>query len=229
MWVRVPLAVRQNDNNIRYYERLKMSNKHYTHLSVIADRSGSMSGLEKDMIGGLEKFFESQSKLDGVCLVDYSQFDTVYEKVFSDRLVASAKPVLEPRGGTALLDALGRNINELSAKFKTLPKYARPSKVIVVVVTDGYENSSKEFTKPQIKELIEKKSKKGWDFVFLGANMDAVAEARTMGFNPGSSLTYNTDNIYAASATMDSYVTRSRTIGNASFTEEERKDAVSTS
>lgn len=202
-----------------------MPNKQYTHLSVIVDRSGSMRGLEKDMIGGLKEFFKSQAKLDGVCLVDYATFDTLYEKAFSNRLVASAKPVLEPRGGTALLDALGRNINELSAKFKELPKYARPSKVIVIVVTDGYENSSKEFTKSQIKKLIEKKSKK-WEFVFLGANMDAVAEARTMGFNPGSSLTYSTDNIVAASATMDSYVTRSRhsrTVGATSFTDEERE------
>jgi hypothetical protein len=187
-----------------------------------------MMGLEKDMIGGLKEFFNKQSELDGVCLVDYATFDTVYEKEFSDRLVASAVPVLKPRGGTALLDAIGRNINELDAKFKALPKYARPGKVIVIVVTDGYENSSKEFTKPQIKALVEKKSKK-WEFVFLGANMDAVSEGTSFGFSAGSSLTYDTNLIGATASTLSGYVTRSRTVGSASFTDEDRESTVTTS
>lgn len=204
-----------------------MPNKHYTHLSVISDRSGSMSGLEKDMIGGLQNFFDEQSRVEGVCLVDYAQFDSVYESVFQDRLVASAVPVLEPRGSTALLDAIGRNINDLSTKIKALPKHARPKNVIVIVVTDGYENSSKEFTKPQIKALVEAKTEEGWDFVFLGANMDAVDEGRSFGFSGGSSLTYSTDNIATTASTLSGYVTRSRTYGAAAanFTDEDRKAA----
>ena len=205
-----------------------MCNTDYTHLSVLVDRSGSMSSLRDDMLGGLKSLFADQAGVDGKCLVDYAQFDTEYEQILSNALVASAEPVLEPRGGTALLDALGRSINELHSKIKALPKGERPANVIFIVVTDGYENSSREFNKKQIADLIKtKESELEWDFVFLGANMDAVAESSTMGMKKGSTLTYTSDTVGATYANVSSYVTRSRSgvIGNA-FTEEERAASV---
>ena len=184
-----------------------------------------MHSLRKDMIGGLDEFFKSQAALDGKCLVDYVQFDTVYEKVFEDTLVADAKAVLEPRGGTALLDAIGKGATELGEKLRALPEAHRPGLVQVVVVTDGYENSSREWTTEAVKSLIKQQEENyQWDFVFLGANMDAVAVGQSFGFKADKSLTYDTGNVYAASATMSEYTTRSRLTGAASnaFTSEER-------
>lgn len=205
-----------------------MCDPNYTHLSVLVDRSGSMTSMRDDMIGGLKSLFAEQSEIDGKCLVDYAQFDTEYEQVLSSVLVASAEPVLNPRGGTALLDALGRSINDLHTKIKALPKAERPANVVFIVVTDGYENSSREFNKKQIAELIKtKESELEWDFVFLGANMDAVGEGATIGVRKGSSLTYDSANVGQTYANVSSYVTRSRSgvIGNA-FTDDERKSSV---
>lgn len=201
-----------------------MTKKNYTHLAVLVDRSGSMNRIKEDMIGGLQKFFADQAEVEGKCLVDYSQFNTTYQEVFSDTLVASAEPVLHPFGGTALLDALGRKITDLDAKLSDLKKSKRPDNVLVIVVTDGEENSSKLYTKERVKWLVEHfQESHGWDFVFLGANMDAVAEAGDLGFRKSSSITYDTQ---FAGATLDSlsgYTTRSRTSPTpASFSDADR-------
>ena len=208
-----------------------MTNSEYTHISVLVDRSGSMRPVAKDMIGGLQAFFDAQAEVDGKCLVDYAQFDDSYDKVFEDTLVASATPTLEPRGMTALLDSLAKNINELGTKLAAKPEADRPSKVIVVVVTDGFENASREQTREGISELVKRQTDEySWEFVFLGANMDAVAEASSLGFAKGSSLTYDTQNIGATSVGLSNYVTRSRSgVSANSFTEDERKEAVDTS
>lgn len=199
----------------------------YTHISVIVDRSGSMRGLEKDMIGGLKSFFKDQAKIEGICKVDYAQFDTEYEEVFTDTLVASAKPVLEPRGFTALHDALGKNITNLKAKFKAMPKEERPDNVIVIVVTDGGENSSREFNAAQVKALVEKRRKKDdWQFVFLGANQDAVTNGTSLGFARGSSMTFDTHNTTTTLSAASAYTTNYRMAGAASFTDEDRVSAM---
>jgi hypothetical protein len=201
----------------------------YTHISVIVDRSGSMAGLEKDMIGGLKEFFRDQAKIEGICKVDYAQFDTEYEEVFTDTLVASAKPVLEPRGMTALHDALGKNITNLKTKFKALPKNERPDNVIVIVVTDGGENSSREFSGAQVKELVEKRRKKDdWQFVFLGANQDAVTTGGNLGFSRKSSMTYDTANTASALRSVSTYAADYRMAGAAAFTDSDREEALNT-
>jgi hypothetical protein len=183
-----------------------------------------MGYIRDDMLGGLKQFFADQAEVEGTCLVDYSQFDTHYEEVFTDTLVAVAVPVLEPRGRTALLDALGQKITDLDTKLSALKPRKRPDKVLVIVVTDGQENASKFYTKDRVKWLVEHfQASHGWDFVFLGANMDAVAEAAKMGFHSSSSITYNTQFAGATMDTLSGYTTRSRTSATpASFSDADR-------
>lgn len=204
-----------------------MTNPDYTHIAVVVDRSGSMSSIADDMVGGLNEFFVEQAALPGTCLVDYAQFDDRYELVFQDKPVALAKAELSPRGMTALLDAVGKTVTTLGTKLAGMKEDERPGKVIVVVVTDGYENSSREWNAKSIKELVKKQEDEWqWDFVFLGANMDAVAVGQSFGFDPNKSLTYDTANVGAMASSLNSYTTRSRldpTMGNA-FSDKERED-----
>lgn len=200
-----------------------MTNAQYTHIKTVVDRSGSMRGLKNDMIGGMNEFFKSQNELPGKCLVDYSQFDNIYELVFEDVDVADAKAVLEPRGGTALLDAIGYATVELGEKLDKLDEDEKPGKVIVVVVTDGFENSSKEWSPEKVKELIQTQENDfSWEFVFLGANMDAEAIGTSYGFNPDRALTYNTSNIGATSASLSGYATATRSGLSSGFTQADR-------
>lgn len=200
-----------------------MTDANYTHLLFVVDRSGSMSGLEQDMIGGINTVFEEQAKLDGKCLVDYAQFDTIYDMVFEDTPVAEAEAVLVPRGGTALLDAVGKAATDLGKKLRDLPEDRRPGTVMVIVVTDGYENSSREWTSEGVKALIKKQEDKyNWQFTFLGANMDAVSVGASFGFNPANSLTYDTGNTVAMAASLHNHTTRVRGGDFTGYTSEER-------
>lgn len=201
-----------------------MTNPDYTHIAVVLDRSGSMSACEKDMRNGLDAFFKSQAKLPGKCLVDFAQFDTVYETVYTDREISEAKTVLHPRGLTALVDAIGHTITNLGEKLKAMAEDDRPGTVIVVVVTDGGENASKEWTAERVKELIEQQTNQwNWNFTFLGANIDAVKTGQRFGFSPDQSLTYDTGNIGAMSASLNSYTTQTRSGVKGGYTEEDRK------
>lgn len=203
-----------------------MTDNTYTHLLVVVDRSGSMVPVANDMIGGMDAFFAEQAKVEGKCLVDYAQFDTEYELVHQDVPVADVKAVLEPRGATALLDAIGKSVTTLGRRFAKMDESKRPGKVIVVVVTDGMENSSREWTAESVKGLVKQQEDQyAWDFVFLGANMDAVDVGTQYGFGAGKSLTYDTNNTYAMSASLSNYTTRSR-VGDAAvnaFTDSERE------
>lgn len=204
-----------------------MTNANYTHILTIVDRSGSMMGIKKDMVGGLDSLFEEQAKLPGVCLVDYVQFDTTVDTVFEDKHVDTAKAVLEPRGWTALLDAIGQSVTRLGEKLAKKHETERPGKVIVVIVTDGYENASKEWKPEKVKELVKNQTDLyNWDFVFLGANMDAVGVGAGLGIAGSSSLTYDVNNTGQTMAFANNYVTQTRTRGSAAFTDEERQKAV---
>jgi hypothetical protein len=210
-----------------------MTDLNYTHLLLVVDRSGSMTVIRDDMVGGIDELFSEQAKVEGKCLVDYVQFDTVHETVLEDTPVADAKAKLDPRGGTALFDAVGRATVALGEKLNALPEHARPGLVQVVVVTDGYENSSREWTGDAVRKLIkEQEEKYSWDYVFLGANMDAVETGSSYGFSGTKSLTYTNDTVYAAAASTSGYVTRSRlataagaSAGSNAFTDDERENA----
>ena len=204
-----------------------ITDSNYTHVLAIVDRSGSMYTIAKEMTAALNHFFADQAKLEGVCLVDYVQFDGHYEKVFEDVVVGEAKAVIEPRGSTALVDAIGKGTVELGEKLSNLPEARRPGKVLVVVVTDGGENSSQEWKADQVKKLVsDQQDKYGWDYVFLGANMDAVATGNMYGFKSDKSMTYDVNNTDVTMASLSNYTTQYRTVGSAAFTSEDRENAV---
>lgn len=202
-----------------------MTNKDYCHILAVVDRSGSMEDAASDMCGALNQLFSEQASQPGKCLVDYAMFDDKYELVFTNKPAAEAKAVLTPRGMTALLDAIGRSVVDLGQRLANLSEEERPGNVIVVVVTDGFENASVEWTAEAVKDLIaQQEAKYSWDFVFLGANMDAVDVGTQYGFSPGSSLTYDINNTSAMASATSGYVTRTRTgTANNQFTVDERK------
>lgn len=158
-----------------------------TELIFILDRSGSMSGLEKDVIGGFNSLI-AKEKGSGEAAVTLVLFDDKYESPYVRKNIIDVLPLTDkeyyPRGGTALLDAVGKTVNEAGARLNELPEDEKPSKVIVIIQTDGYENSSREFTKSAVKALIKRQQDVySWEFMFLGANIDAAAEAESIGIN----------------------------------------------
>lgn len=159
----------------------------YTHITVILDRSGSMESIREDMIGGFNAFLKEQQGADGVATLTLVQFDTQapYEVVHSFKLIQAVRPLTAatyvPRGGTPLLDALGRGINDLDATLARMGENDRPAKVVFVIVTDGMENASREFSRNQIARMIaEKQEVAGWNLVFLSADLAAIEEAEGM-------------------------------------------------
>ncbi len=169
--------------------------KNYTKIVVILDRSGSMDKVKNATIEGFNSFIKDQSLIPGECDISLYQFDDQYEIVYENRNIKDA-PYLDnktfvPRGWTALLDAIGRTINSLGNQLSRIKESNRPSKVIVVIQTDGEENRSKEFKLNDIFEMIShQKNKYNWEFVFLGANQDAIKNAARMGIDSSSSITY---------------------------------------
>ena len=164
----------------------KKANNNITELVFVLDRSGSMSGLESDTVGGFNSLIKDQKNSEGKAFVTTVLFDTEFIYVHDRADISTVKPLTEkdyvPRGCTALLDAVGMTIQHIAG----IHKYARPedvpSKTIFVITTDGMENASREFRYDTVKKLIEKEQKKyGWEFIFLGANIDAAATAGSMG------------------------------------------------
>ncbi|MBQ0060045.1 MAG: VWA domain-containing protein, partial [Lachnospiraceae bacterium] len=156
--------------------------KNLTELVFILDRSGSMGGLEKDTIGGFNAMIERQKKQEGQVNVTTVLFDDKYDMIHDRIPINDLRPMTEDdyyvRGCTALLDAMGETIHRMGNTQKYLVEEKRAEKVIFVITTDGMENASRHYDRAQIKRMIERqKEKYGWEFIFLGANMDAVAEA----------------------------------------------------
>ena len=173
-------------------------NKSLTEVVFILDRSGSMSPLEKDTIGGYNSLFEKQKNEEGEAVITTVLFDDKYEMLHDHADVKKVKPISEKeyyaRGMTALLDAVGKTINHVGNRHKYAPDSEIPARTMVVIITDGFENASREFTQPQIKEMIEmQKDKYGWEFLFLGANIDAVETAHTYGISADRAVTYEAD------------------------------------
>lgn len=172
--------------------------KNFTDITFILDRSGSMSSLASDVVGGFETFVKDQRNAGENAALTLVQFDDQYEVVFANRPIMDAPTTIQfaPRGSTALLDAIGRTINDVGARLSKTPENDRPNKVLFIVMTDGYENASREFTNVKVKELVEhQKTKYQWDFVFLGANMDSFSVGGSMGVS-----SFGTVNFVATSA-----------------------------
>ena len=177
-----------------------MANKDLMEVVFILDRSGSMSGLEADTIGGFNATLEKQKKEPGEVLWSTVLFDDKHEVVHDRVPISKIEKLTEReyyvRGCTALLDAVGRAIHHIG----NVHKYARPEdvpgKTLFVITTDGMENASREYTYAQVKQMIERQTEKyGWEFLFLGANMDAVSVAGRMGIRPERSATFINDSV----------------------------------
>lgn len=177
-----------------------MANKNLTEMVFILDRSGSMRGLEADTIGGYNSLIEKQKKEEGDAVVTLVLFDDEYE-IIHDRVdLKKVKPITEKeyyaRGMTGLLDAIGRTINHIDERHKNALDSEVPSKTMVTIITDGMENASREFNLPKIKQMIEEqKEKHGWEFLFLGANIDAVSAAADIGINADRAVKYCADSV----------------------------------
>ena len=162
-----------------------------TEIVCVLDRSGSMSNIIDDMIGGFNQFLEEQKKLDGECTITIALFDDRYELLYDNVDIQKIKPITRlewsPRGSTALYDAVGKSINDVEARHE---KTKKPDKVLVCVVTDGQENASREFSKDGIKTLIANKETGDWNFMYLAANQDAFSVGGGMGFGVGNTINF---------------------------------------
>ena len=180
-------------------KNIRNTNKNgITELVFILDRSGSMSGLEKDTIGGFNSMIEKQKKQEGECYVSTVLFDNESEVIHDRVKLSEIKPMTEDdyyvRGCTALIDAIGGAIHHIG----NVHKYARPEDVpehtMFIITTDGMENASRRYTSDRVKAMIERqKEKYGWEFLFIGANIDAVETAAQYGINPDRAVNYNAD------------------------------------
>ena len=172
--------------------------KGLTELVFILDKSGSMSGLEADTIGGYNSMLKKQQAIEGECHITTVLFDNNYE-LLHDRIdIKAVSPITDKEyqvgGSTALLDAIGRTINKIGNAQKHTAEDYRAEKVMFVIITDGEENSSREYTAEKIKAQIERqKEKYGWEFIFLGANIDSVQTAGRFGIAPDKAVDYLAD------------------------------------
>jgi hypothetical protein len=175
-----------------------MMKKDLTELVFILDRSGSMSGLESDTIGGYNAMLEKQKKESGEALITTVLFDDRYELLHDRINIRGLAPITDKeyyvRGTTALLDAIGNTINKLVNVQKRTSEDERAEHVMFVITTDGMENASREFSYEKIRQMIEhQKSKYGWEFIFLGANIDAIETAERFGISKDRATNYHAD------------------------------------
>lgn len=185
----------------------------YTHATILVDRSGSMTNIADDMVGGIRSFIEEQRKVDGTMTVTYVTFDAPQGRnTFSGigRGLASTpahttefvgldinddsildRIVLHPRGATALHDSQAAAIIETGTWLREMPEDERPERVMFITVTDGYENASSEYTADKVKALVDRQANEyAWNFVYLGANQDAFAAGSAMGLRQGQTMNY---------------------------------------
>ena len=190
--------------------------KGLTELVFILDRSGSMSGLEKDVIGGFNSTIKKQKENEGECLVSTVLFND-HSKVVHDRVSISEVEKMKdedyvPSGTTALVDALGDSIRYIEKVHRIVRKEDVPTHTIFVVTTDGQENSSHKYSSEEVKKMITAQQEKGWEFIYLAANIDAVETSKMYGFKRENSHNYINDNCGNAVVfdCVSSYVTSAR-------------------
>jgi len=170
-----------------------------TDISVVLDRSGSMEAVKHDTIGGFNTFLKEQQALPGEALLSLAQFDSMgYDRIIDAKPIKQAEPLTPltfvPRGNTPLLDSMCKLITETGARFKQMPESARPENVIVVIITDGEENASVSVTRDQVLAMItHQQDVYKWKFIYLGANQDAIAAAKSFGIPQAMAATYTAD------------------------------------
>jgi len=202
-----------------------------TDITVVLDRSGSMEATRDDAIGSFNSFLDEQRSVEGEAAISLVQFDDQYELVYEGRPLADAPKLTDetfcPRGMTALLDAVGRTIVRTDGRLAKSKKI--PQLVVFVILTDGRENASREFTRSQVFKMIrEHEEKHGWRFIYLGANQDAIAEAAKLGVSGERAMYYDIDRMGSAQGILGKKISayrRSSDTKDLSFTERERRSA----
>jgi uncharacterized protein YegL len=193
-------------------------------LVFILDRSGSMEGLEKDTIGGYNSILKEHKEQKSDAFITTVLFDDQYEIIHDRVEMKNVKLITKKeyfvRGMTALLDAVGKTINNIGLALHDTHEADRPSKVIFVIVTDGMENASKEYSHEKIKDMVQhQKEKYSWEFLFLGANIDAISTAGSMGISEDHAANFHADEkgvnaFYKASKRAVSNLMISRSVGD---------------
>ena len=173
-----------------------MTKPNLVDIVCVADRSGSMSMIKSDAIGGFNHFLEQQKKLPGDARFTLALFDHEYEIAVDAVDIQHVPPLNEttycPRDSTALLDAIGKTITAVGNRLSSTPEYERPSKVIVAILTDGLENASIEYKRSDIFEMIKhQRDVYSWEFIFLAANQDAIQGGVSLGINMKDSFNFN--------------------------------------
>jgi len=196
-----------------------VSNPNLTLIAFLLDRSGSMQSIKSDVVGGFDAFLGEQRAGDGECLVTLAQFDNEYEIVYRSKPLSDVPPLeLNPRNSTALLDSMGKLITDTAAEIAALTEENKPGTVVVAIMTDGLENSSREWSRPAIKSLVEQQTNEfGWEFLYMGADQDAVEVGKGLGVREEQAITYgrgkSREAMSAASSNVRSY--RTAKLGNA--------------
>lgn len=172
--------------------------KNLTEMVFILDRSGSMRGLEKDTIGGFNSMIDRQKEVEGEAYVSTILFDhealTIHDRIDIHEIMPMTEKEYFVRGCTALLDAVGSTVEHISDIHRYIRPEDVPEKTIFVITTDGMENASCTYSRQAVRDLIEKKQKEeGWEFIFLGANMDAVSEGASIGIKADRAVSFRND------------------------------------
>jgi len=192
-----------------------------SEILFIVDRSGSMESIKRDMVGGFATLLNELRTVSGECGVTIVQFNIDYAVTFRGSLWEPIPFEIHPSGGTALLDAMGRAIEETGARLASMPASTRPDRVLVVVITDGEENSSRVYSRARVFEMVRhQRERYAWEFMFLGANQDAITEAAKIGIRNSVDFTADMNGVDAAVKTSGKSAARYRQSGHAFNSEE---------
>ena len=210
-------------------------NKNYTEIAFVLDRSGSMEGCQAAAIEGFNRFLREQQETQGLAKLTLVLFDDEYLVPLRSLPVQEILPLdsdtYVPRNSTALLDAIGRTIDELGNSLASIPEENRPANVVLAILTDGLENASKKYTWEQVSKLIRQQTDQyKWTFLFLGANQDAIATAAKIGITAANSATYVADaaGSRASHSSLSRKVRSMRRMAMGNATLEEQADAAAT-
>lgn len=194
-----------------------------TWIVYVLDESGSMGDIKNDTVGSFNEFIKEQQKVEGLAECTLVKFNDKIEKVYENVSIQDTPLLNEqtyrPNSWTRLYDAIGQTIKDVKSKIKEMHEDEKPEKVLFVILTDGKENRSNVFNKEQVFEKIAKREKKGWNFIYLGANQDAMAEGSKIGIKTKNATTWTADTkgIKTAFMASSNYATKFR---NASSKEE---------
>lgn len=185
-----------------------MTNPNYTHITLVVDRSGSMAGIQEEAQGAINAYLAEQKEVPGDCTLTLIQFDKKIDHVFQGNLADFTSYTLAPRGMTALNDAVGDAIDRTGTFLKKMKTKDRPGKVLVVIVTDGGENSSQDYTLAGVREMIATQEKDySWQFVFLSSDLNASAQAQGYGISNSTTMAAGSSASYVGTVSVLSHNT----------------------